>query len=62
VESMKKFEKNLDYYLRDNRGFKTVLITLSSLEPFALSGMLTATVSGKLGNLVNNILVSRVCF
>jgi len=39
----------LDHYLRETRGFKKVMITLSSLEPFALSGMLSATVQDTLG-------------
>jgi len=33
---------NLEHYLRESRGFKYVLLTLSSLERFALSGMLLA--------------------
>jgi len=33
VESMNKFKENLDHYLRDNSGFKQVMLTLSSLEP-----------------------------
>jgi len=33
---------NLYHYLRDKRGFKYVMLTLSSLEPFAFSGVLLA--------------------
>jgi len=35
-----KFKGNLDHFLRENREFKLVLLTLSSLEPFALSNLL----------------------
>jgi len=53
-ESVNKFKVNLDNYLRDNTGFKSVMLTLSSLEPFALSYMyiVNATVLGKLGKLI----------
>jgi len=53
-ESVNKFKVNLDNYLRDNTGFKSVMLTLSSLEPFALSYMyiVHATVLGKLGKLI----------
>jgi len=36
-KSVNEFKRNLDHYLRDNRGFKKVMITLSLLEPSALS-------------------------
>jgi len=48
MESVNKLKRNLDHYLMDYRGFKKVMITLSPLEPFVLSCMLTATVLGKL--------------
>jgi len=48
-ESVNKFYGNLDHYLNDNWRFKKALITLSPLEPFALSCMLIVTVLGKLG-------------
>jgi len=51
IENIKNFKRNVDHYLRDNRGFKSLMITLSSLEPFAVSGMFTATIIGKLGKL-----------
>jgi len=44
-----KFTGNLEQYLKNNREFKEVMMTLSPLEPFALSCMLPATVRGKLG-------------
>jgi len=46
-----EFKGNLDHYLRDNRGFKSVIVTFSSFEPFALSSLLLAAVLGKLGKL-----------
>jgi len=50
VESVNKCKGNSHHYLKDNSGFKYVMIPLSSLEPFALSSMLTVTVLGKIGN------------
>jgi len=47
--SVNKFIGNMDHYLRENRRFKEVMITLSPLESFALSCMLTVTVLSKLG-------------
>jgi len=49
VESFNECKGNSDHYLRDTRGFKYIMLTLSPLEPCALSGMLSATVLGKLG-------------
>jgi len=51
VEGVNKCKGNLDHYLRENRGLKQVTLTLSSLEPFALSYMLIAAVLGKLGKI-----------
>jgi len=48
-DSVNNFRGNLNHYLRDNRGFKKVMTTLSLLEPFALSCKLIVMVLGKLG-------------
>jgi len=45
------FRGNFDNYLEENRRFKLVMITLSPLEPFAMSYMLIAKVLGILGEL-----------
>jgi len=50
--SVNEFKGNLDHYLRDNRGFKKVMITLSPLEPSVLSSMLLAAILGKFSKLV----------
>jgi len=39
-EEYDNFKGNLDHYLKDNRGFKKVMLTLFLLEPFSLSGIL----------------------
>jgi len=44
AENVNEFKGNLDHYLKDNRGFKEVMITFFSLEPFALSSLLLAAV------------------
>jgi len=48
IEGVNKFKGNFDHYLKENTGFKYVMLTLSSLESFALSNLLIATVLGKL--------------
>jgi len=51
-ESMNEFKGHFDHYLRDNRGYKYVMLDVSSLEPSAWSRMLSATVLGKLGLMI----------
>jgi len=57
-ECVNEFKGILDHYLRDNRGLKKVMITLSSLQPFALSSLLLAAVLGKLGFVIKKILIT----
>jgi len=55
VGNVNEFKGNLDHYLRDNRGFKKFMITLSPLESSALSSTLLAAVLGKLGKIIIKI-------
>jgi len=61
AQSVNKFKGDLDHYIRKNRGIKSVKLTLSPLEPFALSYMLVATVLGKLGKLGKLDKLCKLC-
>jgi len=47
-ESLNKRTVSLDHYFRDNRVFRSVMITLSPLEPIALGCMFSVTLFGKI--------------